>query len=408
MSTASDIEAAVAQFAARERFGRLSAHLTSRFGPHAEAEDALALALTAALERWPITGVPDHPGAWLLTVAQRRLVDTARQVQTVRMAVPDLERMAEEVSETLTQDVDALPDRRLDLMLVCAHPAIDRAIQAPLMLQVVLGLTAEQIAGPFLVAPNTMGVRLSRAKTKIREAGIPFEIVDPRERAGRIAAVLDAIYACFTAGVTDSAPGLRGEAIWLGRIVCSLVPDHGEAKGLLALMLFVRAREWAAGGAWAPLSERDTARWDSAMIGEADSLLRAAARRAPGRYGIEAAIQSVHCDRRRTGKTDWAAILTLYGTLLAVAPSTGARVAHAAALLSAGRPGDSLTAIDAIDRSAVREHQPYWAVRAETLAALGQMHAADTAFEIAIGLTLDPAVRAYLKTRHTSICRSDG
>jgi len=395
-----------AEFAARASYGRLLAYLAARWRDVARAEDALGDALLAALETWPRTGVPDKPEAWLLTAARRRLVDGARHAGVAAAAEADLKVMLDERADASPA---ALPDERLALLFVCAHPAIDEAARTPLMLQTVLGLDAARIASAFLVAPATMSQRLVRVKAKIREAGIRFEIPAPGELAARLDAVLEAIYAAYGSGWEDVAGsdprrrGLAEEAIWLGQLVARLLPDEPEAQGLLALMLYCEARRAArrdAAGAYVPLGFQDLRRWSRPMIEEAEEVLAGAARlKAAGRFQLEAAIQSVHAQRVRTGETDWEAVTLLYEGLLRHAPTMGARVAHAAALGEARDAEAGLAALDAIPPDEVATYQPYWALRGHVLKALGRAAEAGEAYDRAIGLSEDPAVRAFLLGR---------
>ena len=395
-----------AELAARASYGRLLAYLAARWRDVARAEDALGDALLAALETWPRTGVPDNPVAWLLTAARRRLVDGARHAGVAAAAEADLKVMLDERADASPA---AFPDERLALLFVCAHPAIDEAARTPLMLQTVLGLDAARIASAFLVAPATMSQRLVRVKAKIREAGIRFEIPAPGELAARLDAVLEAIYAAYGSGWEDVAGadprrhGLAEEAIWLGRLVARLRPDEPEAQGLLALMLHCEARRAArrdAAGAYVPLGFQDLRRWSRPMIEEAEEVLAGAARlKAAGRFQLEAAIQSVHAQRVRTGETDWEAVTLLYEGLLRYAPTIGARVAHAAALGEARDAEAGLAALDAIPPDEVATYQPYWALRGHVLKALGRAAEAGEAYERAIGLSEDPAVRAFLLGR---------
>lgn len=403
-------ERTVAAFAAREAFGRLAARIAARSGMAGEAEDALAEALAAALAQWPRGGVPANPEGWLVTVARRRIADAARRGARATRSEVHLSLIAEELEEARMAERD-LPDERLALMFVCTHPAIDRGVQAPLILQTVLGLTAAEIADAFLVAPNTMGVRLSRAKTKIREAGIGFAPPAPEDRPARVAALLEAIYVAFTRGVIardGAASERRGEALWLARLVAGLMPQEAEAQGLLALLAHVAARHGAGRqeGRYVPLDAQDPALWDGALIAEAEAALhRAGALGRPGRFQIEAAIQSVHADRRRTGLTDWPAILGLYDALLATAPSLGAEVARAGALALAGRAEAARAALAALDPARLAAYAPWWAVRAEVAARTGDPAGAAHAWQVAAGLALDPAERAFLLQRRKSVAQ---
>jgi len=397
-----------AEAAARASYGRLIAYLSARCRDVAAAEDALGDALRAALETWPRDGVPARPEAWLLTTARRRLIDRMRREQARDAAAETLRLIAEQASP----ERDRFPDDRLKLLFVCAHPAIDPAARTPLMLQAALGLDAARIASAFLVSPATMGQRLVRAKAKIRDAAIPFEVPEPAELGGRLAAVLEAIYAAYGAGWEDVAGAdprradLVEETIWLARLAVELLPDEPEAKGLLALLLHCEARRPArrgADGRFVPLSEQDVRLWRRPMMAEAERWLAAASAAGHiGRYQLEAAIQSAHAERARSGQVDWAAIVHLYDGLAIVAPSVGALLGRAAALAQTGDPQAALAAIDAVSQEVVATHQPFWALRAHLLRRLGRTDEAMLAYERAIGLTEDPAVRDFLLDRMTT------
>ena len=407
--------ARAAEAAARHSYGKLIAFLAARTRDVAGAEDALSEAFAAALAEWPARGVPRSPEAWLLTVARRRLVDAARRRRLDQTAGEQLAWLAE-----LTADEDdrlAVPDRRLGLMFACAHPGIDRPVRAPLMLQLVLGFDAATIASAFLVAPAAMGQRLTRAKAKIRHAAIGFEVPEQAALRERLDAVLDAIYAAYTEGWSDPQGSdarrrnLAEEAIWLGRLLASMLPDEGEALGLLSLMLHAHARREArrsASGEYVPLSEQDPARWDARMIDEAESLLVQAGGCGThgGRYELEAAVQSAHAVRRRTGKADWPAIEQLYDALCVLTGSPVAALNRAVALAETRGPAAGLAALDALpDDVRLADYQPYWAARAELLVRTGALDAALSAYQRAIGLESDPAVRRFLQQR-AALCRS--
>ncbi|MFQ4135561.1 RNA polymerase sigma factor [Nodosilinea sp. PGN35] len=396
------------EIAARTAYGRLLAYLVSRSRDVMAAEDALGDAFVAALRTWPEQGMPPNPEAWLLLAARRKLIDAARRAKTRDKVVHWLETddctTASAAPEELT-----FPDERLKLLFVCAHPAIDASVHTPLMLQTILGLNAHQIGSAFLVSPTTMGQRLVRAKAKIRDAGIAFEIPEAAELPARLQAVLEAIYAVYTLGWDAVAGGdarhrgFTAEALWLARLCVDLMPEEPEAKGLLALMLFCEARAEArrtTAGAYVPLSEQDTELWSQGMVHEAEQYLRqAAAAQHIGRFQLEAAIQSAHMQRSRGQAPDWEAIVLLYEGLLQVAPTLGARVSQAAAIAAAQGFAASLQALETIPPDAVKNYQPYWALKAHLLHSLNQGTAAKTAYQRAIGLSEDAAVREFLLGR---------
>src|ERR1700674_1947142 len=389
---------------ARESYSRLMASLASHTRDVASAEDALGNALVAALTAWPRDGVPQNPEAWLLTTARHSLIDLMRHQQVAVASEPTLLLLREEPKEmTLSAE---FPDERLKLLFVCAHPAIDPAMHTPLMLQTVLGLDAVRIAHAFLVSPTTMGQRLVRAKTKIRDGGIQFEVPQERELPQRLDAVLEAIYAAFgigwddMAGVDQSGRELAEEAIWLGRVLLHLMPREAEVRGLLALMLHCEARRPARrgpDGRYVPLSEQDSQLWSVALIEEAERhLAEAASGGRAGRFQLEAAIQSVHSERARSGRTQWTAITLFYEQLVRISPTLGTRTGYAAAVGEAIGPQSGLVVLDGIDPAAVSAYQPYWAVRAHLLQRSGKTREAAHAFDQAIGLAEDPAVRQFL------------
>jgi len=393
------IEAAV-----RTSYGRLVAYLAARSGDLAGAEDALSEALGAALQRWPVEGVPRKPEAWLLHAARNRLIDAARHEQVRRRTEPLL-RLAGEAEKVATMHPE-FPDERLKLLFVCAHPAIDVAARTPLMLQTVLGLDAARIASAFLVSPAAMDRRLGRAKAKIREAGIPFRVPEPPEWGERVTFVLDAIYSAYTAGwktglEEGAAPDdLAAEAVAIGRTFVQAMPDEPEGRGLLALMLHSEARRPArcpADGEFVPLDRQDVARWSRALIEEAEAHLRAAAALGRlGRYQLEAAIQSIHADRAVSGVIDWREIARLYEGLMRLAPSVGAQVGRAVAIAEAGDVAAGLAALEVLPGDRVATYPPWWAARAHLLRRCGRGDEARQAFQRAAGLTEDRALRAYL------------
>jgi predicted RNA polymerase sigma factor len=397
---------------ARRSYGKLVAFLVARTHDVAAAEDALSEAFASALATWPVSGCPQNPEAWLLTAARRRMIDFMRRRRRDENVSDQLRVTAEGLDAASTGA--GIPDQRLALMFACAHPAIEVGIRAPLILQVVLGLDAKIIASAFLTSPSAMSKRLVRAKDKIRQAGIPFSIPEREELPARLETVLDAIYAAFTEGWTDPSGtdaarrDLTEEVLFLARLVTELQPKEPEALGLLALMLHAEARRRArrdADGEYVPLAAQNPASWDSQMIAEAEALLlSASALGTLGRYQLEAALQSAHVHRVRTGQANWVQVVQLYDALFAIASSPVVAINRALATAETHGARSALDAMpDAVADARLAEYQPYWAARAELLAKAGAHREAGEAYAIAIGLERDPAVRRFLQKRQSAL-----
>ena len=392
----------LAERTARASYGRLLAILAAPTRDIEMAEDCLADSFEQALRSWPETGVPANPEGWLLAVARNRQRDVLRSAahRTVVPLSEPVERRATAVIEEI--DPDAIPDRRLALLFVCAHPAIDAMVRTPLMLQTVLGFDARSIARAFALPEPTLAKRLVRAKHRIRDAGIPFSIPDRSSIAPRLTPVLEAIYGAYAIDWHSFAV----EAHYLAITLAELMPDEPEALGLAALLSLSLSRAAArrSDDEFVPLEEQDTAQWDRALIAQGERFLqRASALHLLGRFQLEAAIQSVHCARASSGFTDWAALLKLYTALVALAPTLGAHVALAATTGRVEGPARGLAELDAISDPAVQRFQPAWATRAHLLAEMGSAEQAEQAYRKAISLTTEPAVRHYLERRRAAL-----
>lgn len=393
---------------ARSAYGRLVALLSLRTRDVAAAEDALGDALLEALRDWPRDGVPSNPQAWLLTAARHRLLDRQRQGRAHERLAATLRTIDQHAAPL--QGEDDLPDERLRMFFVCAHPAIDAAMHAPLMLQVVLGLDAARIAPAFLVSAAAMSQRLVRTKHKIRAAAIAFEVPEPDELPRRLQPVLEAIYAAYglawevVSGGDSAVCELADEAIWLARVLVQRLPDEPEVHGLLALLLFCEARRAARRGArgdYVPLSSQDPALWSEPMVQVAEAALSTAAGygKHAGRFQLEAAIQSVHADRRRTGRTDWPAVLLFYEHLVALAPTFAANIGLAIATAEVHGPDGRLQLLDRLPSASAATHQPFHAARAHLLSLQGRRDEAVRAFDRAIELTHEESVKRFLLRR---------
>jgi RNA polymerase sigma-70 factor (ECF subfamily) len=345
-----------------------------------------------------------------MATARNRIADLGRHSRVVAAAEEHLALLEE---ERMDAGERAGPDRILSLMFVCAHPAIDASMRTPLMLQLVLGLDARRMAGAFLVPPGTLVQGLTRARAKIETARIGFSLPQPEELPARLNHDLDAIYAAYTVGADGHAAGdakssmLAQGSLWLASVVASQMPGDSEAQALFALLLYCEARRPArrdAGGGFVPLADQDPALWDRSMIHDADCAMRLASANATlGRFQLEAAVQAAHAVRRTGRSTDWTVIAELYRGLVALYPTTGAITALAAAVGEAQSPEAAISILETADREKRANSQPLWAFRAHMLRALGDAVGSAHAYERAIALTADPAVRVSLVKRKLNL-----
>jgi RNA polymerase sigma factor (sigma-70 family) len=380
----------------REHAGRLAVALMRVTGDFGTAEDLVQDAVVTALQRWPTEGIPERPDAWLFTVARNRGLDVLRRQGNYRTKLAQLQ-----------WPVQPEPDDRLRLIFTCCHPALSRPVQVALTLRVVCGLTTAQIARAFLVPEATVAQRITRAKRKIADAGIPYRIPDPDELNDRLAEVLVVIYLVLNEGylATATHPDSRDlvdDAEWLATLLHRLMPTEPEVAGLLALIRLHRARvdaRFGPDGELVLLQDQDRSRWDHEAIAEATQLLTQAARqRRPGPYQLQAAIVACHAEAKDWADTDWEQILLLYDMLLHLAPSPVTRLHRAVALRHTAGPRAALDEVDALAGDLDRYHL-YHATRGELLRALGDPDQARASDRRALELTANPAERALLHQR---------
>jgi RNA polymerase sigma-70 factor (ECF subfamily) len=390
-----------------DEWARVVASLTRRFGDLDIAEEAAAEAFAAAVQRWPADGVPPNPGAWLTTTANRKAIDRIRH---------ENKRDGKHKEAQLMYDDDppeppgAIDDERLRLIFTCCHPALAMETRVALTLRMVAGLTMPEIARAFLVQETAMGQRITRAKAKIKTARIPYRVPSAQDLPARVSGVLAVLFLVFNEGYLATGPGtdsvrhdLTAEAIRLTRLIHALMPEDGEVAGLLALMLLIEARRTArvsASGELVALDQQDRGTWDPALITEGHRLVRErlAAREAPGRYQILAAINAVHTSARDVRDTDWSQVVALYDQLVRIDPSPVIALNRAIAVAELDGPEVALAAVDRLEDKLAGYH-PYHATRADLLRRLGRSQLSRAAYDKAIELAGNTAEIAHLTRR---------
>jgi RNA polymerase sigma-70 factor, ECF subfamily len=407
-----DVKTAITEAHGQE-WASVVAALTRRFGDLDIAEEAAAEAFAAAVERWPADGVPPNPGAWLTTTANRKAIDRIRR-ESKR---DDKQKAAQLLYDDPPEPADAIEDDRLRLIFTCCHPALSMETRVALTLRMIGGLTVPEIARAFVVQESAMGRRITRAKTKIKDARIPYRVPSAEDLPERLSGVLTVLFLVFNEGYLATGPGtdpvrqdLTAEAIRLTRLIRGLMPDDGEVTGLLALMLLIEARRPArvsATGELVPLDEQDRGAWDAALIAEGHQLVRqrlvaAAAGIAPGRYQILAAINAVHTYARDIRDTDWSQVVALYDQLVRLDPSPIIALNRAIAVAELDGPEVALAIIDRLDDKLAGYH-PYHATRADLLRRLGRSQQSRAAYDLAIELAGNSAEVAYLTRRRDQL-----
>ncbi len=411
--TTDDAQAAITE-ALDNEWARVVAALARRFGDLDIAEESAAEAFATAVAHWPEDGVPPNPGAWLTTTANRKAIDRIRRENKRSGKHLEAHMLAEDESPPESRDQGAIADERLRLIFTCCHPALSIESRVALTLRMVGGLTVPEIARAFLVQETTMGQRITRAKTKIKTARIPYRVPAAEDLPGRVSGVLAVLYLVFNEGYLATGPhtdpvrqDLTTEAIRLTRLIHALMPEDGEAAGLLALMLLTESRRTArvsAGGELVTLDQQDRGAWDAALIAEGHQLVRQrlATGVAPGRYQILAAINAVHTSASRAGETDWSQVVALYDQLARIDPSPIVALNRAIAVAELDGPEVALAIVGPLENE-LADYHPFHATRADLLRRLSRSEESREAYDKAIELAGNTAETAYLARRRREL-----